>query len=202
MEYQGVKFETIFQSEDPEFDERIEDLKYWCSIFEHNDLAPLHPDGSYGNLSYRDKSNSDEFIITCSGAYITNNMDLDSFVRVTDIDIIRNRVYSRGKRKPSSESFLHFLIYQNRKEINAIFHGHSSAILSAPKSLGLPCTKSRKEYGTIVLAENVINVLDDHDFLILKEHGFLALGKTMRKAGKLSLDILKKTQKEKNNENS
>jgi len=98
-------------------------------------------------------------------------------------------VHAIGKNKPSSESMLHYAIYAGRKEINAIFHGHSKEILKYGDKLGV-VTEKEMSYGSIELIEEVLKILDKNDFVILKNHGFLSLGKNMEEAGKLVLEKL------------
>jgi ribulose-5-phosphate 4-epimerase/fuculose-1-phosphate aldolase len=87
---------------------------------------------------------------------------------------------------------LHWVIYRKRKDVNAIFHGHYGKILRYSRELSLPSTLKNEPYGTIELAKRVLDILDDHDFLIMKDHGFISLGKDMDKAGGQVLRIYKK----------
>lgn len=201
MEYKGVKFKTEFIDRRNDVDKRIDELKFWCSRFDDLELAPRHETGSYGNLSYRIENDKCRFMITCSGAVLAAGMDPDEFTSVENVDIDRSIIYARGIYEPSSESYLHYLIYKSRPELKAIFHGHNQDIIDSTDRLSLPCTKVYRDYGTLDLAESVIDILADHDFIIIKDHGFLALGETMQSAGDICLEILKKT-KEFENEKS
>lgn len=161
---------------------KLNELKYWCKIFHKYNLAPVHKGCSYGNLSFRARGN--QFIITASQLPMKDNLTDDCFVLVSSLK--NGIVYAHGTKKPSSESMLHYAIYRKRKDVNAIFHGHSKNMLSLKI---LPETKREEPYGTMKLVRAVLEVLDNNNFLIMKNHGFLSLGKNMREAGKLALKM-------------
>jgi ribulose-5-phosphate 4-epimerase/fuculose-1-phosphate aldolase len=87
---------------------------------------------------------------------------------------------------------LHYSIYRERKDVNAVFHGHCEKILKHSKELGVQSTLKEEAYGTVELAKRVLDILDDHDFLIMKDHGFISLGEDMDKAGEQVVKICKK----------
>ncbi len=186
------KFKTDFLDKKVPDDARIKELRSWCGQFLNNGLMPASGKSALGNLSFRIKKGSNEFIITPSGLSAEDKMSDDSFVKVSSIDLKNRTVNASGKREPSSESMLHYLIYQKRKDINAIFHGHCPQILLNAKEFDLPVTANERPYGTIELADEVMSALDDHQFVIMKNHGFLSFGKDMNEAGERALVILKK----------
>jgi ribulose-5-phosphate 4-epimerase/fuculose-1-phosphate aldolase len=79
--------------------------------------------------------------------------------------------------------------------VNAIFHGHSLPILNAAHSLKLVETKREKPFGSLDLIREVIKVLNDSNFIVMKNHGFLSLGENMDNAGKLAISIQKAAKK-------
>ena len=182
------KFKTEFLSQVIPDDERILELKHWCSEFIKSGLMPSYETGAYGNLSFRIKEGSNEFIITSSG--LKDPESKESFARVSSIDFEKQIVYAHGKREPSSESMFHFLIYQNRPDVNAIFHGHCDKLLKCYEKLNIPCTKKEEPYGTIELANQILDILDKNNFLIIKNHGFISLGSDMDTAGKSAIATL------------
>jgi len=190
--YEGVKFNTQFVSKSAPENIYTEDLRYWCKVFHDNGLTPPYEGGSSGNLSFREKKTENAFIITGSRIGLKHDLTDDKFVRVHACSIEKNSVYASGKIEPSSESLMHFAIYNQRKEINAIFHGHSPEILAHSSGLKLPVTHREEPYGSVKLAKSVLEVLEDHSVIIVKNHGFVALGKTMEEAGQITLDLLKK----------
>jgi len=181
------KFDTKFLADSIPDIAKINSLKYWCRKFCKAGLMPFYGSGSFGNMSFRIKGNS--FLITASG--IKDPSSNESFVMISSVDLEKRIVYAHGKRKPSSESMMHYLIYKNRKDVNAIFHGHSDELLKYHRRLGIPSTIRDESYGTVRLAKSVLDVLDNHFFMIMKGHGFISVGKNMDKAGKRTLEILK-----------
>ncbi|GAI74016.1 unnamed protein product [marine sediment metagenome] len=194
-----VKFRTeIIEKKVPK-DQRIEELKYWCGEFHRLNLAPPHKGGTLGNLSFRLKNGEDSFIITGSRVGLKYKLSDDCFVAVHSCDLKEGIVFAHGTKEPSSESRLHFAIYNRRKDVNAIFHGHSREILACPDKLKIPETKQKAPHGSIELAQSVLEILDDEFFLVMKDHGFISIGKTMKEAGELTLEMYKKCLDESGN---
>ncbi len=190
MTYQGVKFKVVLNNKKAPDDPRINELIKWCQIFSIKSLAPAYEGGSFGNLSFRLKENSNEFIITASRVVFDQNLSNDCFIKVTGCDFNNGIISADGMREPSSESMLHFAIYQQRPDINAIFHGHSKEVLEKADKLNLPQTKKEEPYGTIQLVNSVLEIINNHSFIIMKNHGFIALAKTMGEAGQLATSYL------------
>jgi ribulose-5-phosphate 4-epimerase/fuculose-1-phosphate aldolase len=193
--YQGIKFKTFMVDQQVKACPRIRELEYWCKQFHQYNLAPPYKGGSYGNLSCRLGENQNAFLITGSRIGLKNRLSNDCFVKVFFIDLPRGIVYAQGIRDPSSESMIHFAIYRQRKDVNAIFHGHSQEILTCADKLGVPETIKEEPYGTGELVQRVLEVLADKQFLIMKNHGFISLGKTMKEAGELAMAIQQKCLK-------
>ena len=190
MTYQGVKFETeIIEKKVPK-DPRIEELKKWGKLFHDEKFAPPIPGGAAGNLSFRTKEGEDRLIITGSGIDLGNLKD-DCFVEVTSCDFKKGKVYARGVKNPSSEGMLHYAIFEKRKDVNAIFHGHCEEIMRNLDKLKVPETKKEEPYGTMELVNSVLEILGKENFVIMKNHGFIALGKSMEEAGELALRMNK-----------
>jgi L-fuculose-phosphate aldolase len=186
-----VKFITEIIGKEVPQDPRIEELKYWCGEFHRLNLAPPYKGGSLGNLSFRLKTDEDPFIITGSRVGLKDKLSDDCFVTVHSCDLEEGIVFARGIKEPSSESRLHFAIYNRRKDVNAIFHGHSEKILACSDKLNIPETKQKAPYGSIELVQSVLEILDDEFFLVMKDHGFISLGKTMKEAGEYTLEMYK-----------
>ena len=186
-----IRFNSIFVSAEVPSDARIDELKEWSERFQRNGLTP-EIEGNYtGNLSFRSKEG---FVITASGLKSKENRSNNYFVYVKNYDEQSNTVYIEGSRQPSSEAVMHFLIYKTRKEVNAIFHGHNDAIIMNAEKLGFPVTEKEHEPGTIELAKEVLKVLGDKKLIVLKNHGFVSLGRTMKEAGELALATLKRSK--------
>jgi S-methyl-5-thioribose-1-phosphate isomerase len=190
--YEGVKFKTEFLSRKIPEDKRLEKLKYWCKIFHEKNLAPPYPGGSYGNLSFRIKDKELPFIITGTSIGLKDSLKRDSFVKVENCDLEKRTIYVHGVREPSSESMLHYMIYQKREDINAIFHGHCEEILTQAENLNLPVTLEEESYGSVKLIDSVLKILDSNNFILMKNHGFISLGRSMEEAGEQTIKILYK----------
>ena len=182
-----IRFNIIFVSDEVPSDARIDDLKEWSERFQRNGLTP-EIEGNYtGNLSFRSKEG---FVITASGLKSKESLSNDCFVYVKNYDEQNNTVYVEGSRQPSSEAVMHYLIYKTRKEVNAIFHGHNDAIIMNAEKLGFPVTEKEHEPGTTELAKEALKVLGNNKLIVLKNHGFVSLGRTMKEAGELALATL------------
>jgi ribulose-5-phosphate 4-epimerase/fuculose-1-phosphate aldolase len=188
--YTGVKFLYTEIRKTPPNHKKISDLKFWCSRFHDNNLAPPYPGGSSGNLSFRTNNNSNSFIITCSHTALRENMPDSDFSMVHECFPDKNEVIATGIRAPSSESIMHFMIYEAYSEIQAIFHGHSDEIMKKAAHLGFPVTKYEYEYGTNMFASDTQKYINLSSFIVLKNHGFLSVGKSMEDAGNQIIKIL------------
>ncbi|MBC7131222.1 class II aldolase/adducin family protein, partial [Candidatus Bathyarchaeota archaeon] len=80
-----------------------------------------------------------------------------------------------------------YRIYQLRRDVNAIFHGHDELIIRNAKSIGAVETREWQPYGTLELIKSVEKVLNGNNFIVVKNHGFISLGRSMEEAGKLAL---------------
>ena len=132
-----------------------------------------------GNLSVRLGGRA--FLVTPSGVG-------KGALRVQDLlEIDLAGRCARGK--PSSEWPLHRCIYEARPDVGAIFHGHDRMVTAQGAALNLPETKEEKPSGSVELLQQVMDILGDEEFLVMKNHGFLALGSSMEEAGQLALRI-------------
>lgn len=186
-----IRFKTVFLSDKIPFDTKIDELKKWSKIFQKQGLTPEFEGNYTGNLSFRLKTG---FVITASGLKNKENLVDDCFVYIKNYDANSNTFFLEGKLNPSSESVMHYLIYKNCNEINAIFHGHNESILINSKKLELPMTEKKYPPGTINLAKEVLKISEESKLIILKNHGFVSLGATMEEAGELALATLNRSK--------
>lgn len=172
--------------------ERINEIRKWAKIFNDNNLTPIVDGGiSCGNLSFRLQSGENKFIITASQTGFYHELSNSDFVQVIDCNFDQKVVFALGEREPSSESMLHFAIYKSRPEVNAIYHGHSDEILANVEKLKLVETIREQPYGTAELADEVLKVLGDNNFVVMKNHGFVSLGSSCDEAGNNTLEKIK-----------
>jgi L-fuculose-phosphate aldolase len=184
----GVKFRTEFLHAAPPADVRIEELKTWCAEFHRRNFAPPYGEFSQGNLSFRLRPGENAFVISGSQVGWKDSLTDEKFVTVHSCDLERGMVYASGTRDPSSESMFHFAIYRARKDVEAVFHGHSREILKCISKLNLPETREKAPYGSIELVRSVMDVLGDANFILIRKHGFISLGATMKEAGERAIE--------------
>jgi ribulose-5-phosphate 4-epimerase/fuculose-1-phosphate aldolase len=183
-----IRFNISFVSDEVPSDARVDELKEWSERFQRNGLTPEFEGNYTGNLSFRSMGG---FVITASGLKSKQNLSNDCFVYVKNYDEHSNTVYVEGRRQPSSEAVMHYLIYKTRNEINAVFHGHSDAIILNAEKLGFPVTEREHEPGTLALAKDALKALGNKNLVVLRNHGFVSVGVTMNEAGELALATLK-----------
>lgn len=187
--YQGVKFSCKQQNPTFRHDTRIEKLNYWAYLFSELGLAPRHSDGAYGNFSYRTGEHS--FIITKSGMIPTSELHLENYCHVVGFDKSSTTFITEGTAGPSSECFLHSILYSSQTDLHAILHGHFSLLNLNAEKLKIKTTNRFYEYGTAELAFSALELArSNEDFFILRDHGFVALGRDIDSAGRLTLDYL------------
>jgi len=192
MTFHAVKFHTNMVGQSAPHSERINEIRKWAKIFNDNNLTPIVDGGiSCGNLSFRLKSGENKFIVTASQTGFYHELSDSDFVQVIDCNFDQKVVFALGEREPSSESMLHFAIYKSRPEVNAIFHGHSDEILANVENLKLVETVQEQPYGTAELAQEVLKVLGDNNFVVIKNHGFVSLGSSYDEAGNNALEKIK-----------
>ena len=130
--------------------------------------------GRAGNLSTLIDA---KIIITAAGSDLSN-LAHDELILIEKAEITKNKIKYYGAQEPSSEAFLHSLIYSNFTGINSIIHVHPIITFDLKSLFGkIPITKEEKPYGTLELARIAIETLKDSDGVIfLKNHGFVAIG--------------------------
>lgn len=150
--------------------------------------------GTWGNLSMRVNRNGNEYyLVTPSGMEYEDTTIEDILVLDKDGKILL------GKRRPTSELRMHLKLYEERSEINAIIHTHSTfATACAVVGIGIPMMVEDMiqhiggnvriaKYalpGTEELAENVCHAIEDRKAVLLKNHGALGMGENLKAAYK------------------
>jgi ribulose-5-phosphate 4-epimerase/fuculose-1-phosphate aldolase len=172
--YIGTKFRTVFARREAPADPRVGELVDWCHRW-----ARLGVVGdTVGNLSFR---SANGFIINRTAGDLAT-ITAAEFVEVLRADFMRRELTVAGAYEPSSESLMHAALYAARPAVNAVFHGHSAALLEAAERLGLPVTHRERPYGTPALADEILDVLSAHAVVIMRNHGYVAIGPTMAAA--------------------
>ncbi len=172
--YEGIKFKTQKLSETFDMDSRLSELNYWVFIFGELGLAPVHAEGAYGNHSFR--LTDDSFIITRTGMKPCLQLNATDYCEVR-YDNKEQQFLVKGKYDPSSECFLHSMIYSAFPQINVIMHGHSALFNNHAAQLDIQVTDQEFPYGTMELARSAVQICDPKSsFFIMKNHGFVATG--------------------------
>jgi ribulose-5-phosphate 4-epimerase/fuculose-1-phosphate aldolase len=185
--YRGIKFNHQQDTPTFEFDHRLSDLNSITYLFSQLGLTPVHPDGAYGNQSYRTSDSS--FIVTKSGMIPQKVLVVENYCHVIQFDKNTTTFISQGKAPPSSECFLHHEIYAALPEITVILHGHSNLLNEYAAKLGICTTEHFHDYGTPELAQSALELArQNQTFFILKDHGFVALGRHLNSTARLVLD--------------
>jgi L-fuculose-phosphate aldolase len=142
-----------------------------------------------GNISVRVMS--DRLMITPSGASL-GNLNTEDLVYA---DLTGQVLAGRGK--PSSELPMHLEIYRHRPHVNAVMHAHppfTTAFTVAGESLASPVLPEVvimfgeipvAPYGTPASeesAQSILNLIPDHDVIVLDHHGAVTLGKSLEDA--------------------
>jgi hypothetical protein len=160
-EYKGAKFSSEIIGKMTAEDSRIEELLQIDSALKKF----LHPNKNEGNLSLRTKKG---FMIKGAGEKLTQ-LKRDSLSHVLSADESSFSVSAEGKT-PSSESFMHYLIYKNQPEINAILHFHDDLPMKKIPKRKFP-EIPELPYGSMELAREAAKPKES--IIILKNHGFI-----------------------------
>ncbi len=203
--YVGVKYSCVLRGAAPRLagDARARELCGWSLRFHDFGLRPDYrkADGnggvaSAGNLSYRLRvgAGENQFVITPTGMPAVD-LSAGELAFVDRVDEERRVVYARGAFAPSSEAIMHHAVYAARRDVNAVFHGHGDEIVKRAEALGFPQTRKFEEYGTLELAREAVKTLGKRDFIVLRAHGFLSVGASMREAGEQALRAREKALK-------
>ncbi|MGM0420268.1 MAG: L-fuculose-phosphate aldolase [Bacillota bacterium] len=156
--------------------ERKQIVEYGQKLVEH-DLTK----GTGGNLSIFFPDDQ-MMMISPSGIPYFELKPTDIVIMDLDGKIIE------GDKEPSSEEMMHRLIYQNREDIKALIHTHSTyatslSLLRKPlppahymialAGKDVRCAEYAT-YGTKELAENALKSIENRKAVLLANHGLLA----------------------------
>ncbi|MBB6284699.1 class II aldolase/adducin family protein [Geobacillus subterraneus] len=143
--------------------------------------------GAGGNLSIRE---GDIMYISPSG-FDLQEIEDHQWVRV---EISTGKIL--GDLKPSSEVLMHLACFRKRPDIRAILHAHptysvavsSTGNMIPPLFPDFPAMVHNVSYldyvipTTEILANAVADVISDSDVVVMRNHGVLTVGKTMKEA--------------------
>lgn len=141
--------------------------------------------GAGGNLSMRDG----EYMYISPSGFDLQEIEDENWVKV---HIETGEVL--GDLKPSSEVLMHLECFRKNEEIKAVLHAHptySVGVSSSGKDIlpmfpDFPAMVKRIKYldyvipTTHVLANAVSELIDDADAIVMRNHGVLTVGRTMK----------------------
>ena len=173
----------------------VEQTAYLGRVMGALEMVPyVQGKGWAGNIGFREVSYKDERIIwvTSSGCEID---------RITSNDIVGIKETQDGivywgapDKKPTSEWENYWVLFQKRPDVNAILHGHDLLALETaealrdafPKEVAL--TRGVTPFGNAEFRDQIAEIVTPtNTYLIGREHGFFALGRTFEEAGMLAL---------------
>ncbi|MCP8617573.1 class II aldolase/adducin family protein [Salirhabdus salicampi] len=143
--------------------------------------------GAGGNLSMR----SGDIMYLSPSGFDLKEIEDHQWVRV---DIPTGEVLD--DLKPSSEILMHLECFRKRPDITAVLHAHPSysvGVSSTGQKIpnlfpDFPAMVKSVAYldymipTTHVLADAVSDVIEEHDVVVMRNHGVLTVGKTMKEA--------------------
>lgn len=175
-DYVGVKFLAIQSEQDPPpgFGKLFNLFKECTDDLRAHDMTPKNA----GNISMRFAKG---IAITSSGSNLGMLEENEIvFVRLCSLD--EHTVEYIGPNLPSSEAFMHYLIYRSRRDASAVVHAHDQA--TSELSVGQVKETAREEpYGTLELARIACETFSrDENIIVLRNHGYVAIGNSLREA--------------------
>jgi L-fuculose-phosphate aldolase len=174
--YVGVKFKTILLDSEVTFntDDIYPLFQKNCSLLKQHGMTHQNA----GNISIRHNGG---LIITTSGSNL-GSIERDEIANVRKCSIEDSVVEYMGPNLPSSETFMHSMIYQCSPDMNAIVHAHDPQTLTRAAA-GLDTTEEEVPYGTIELARMACDTfLKADNIIVLKNHGYVAVGLDLNEA--------------------
>jgi L-fuculose-phosphate aldolase len=170
----------------PPEDPRIATLIWWAARFAELGFTPSYGPGDHGNLSCR----TPEGLIASARQTQKARLTPSDFTAVFrpargDAGVQPPPLRYHGVRPPSTDALMHLRIYEARPDVHAILHGHDPATLAAADRLRLPVTATSGLTNSEPLVEEVVRAARAADYLLMRDHGFVALGRTIDEAGEL-----------------
>jgi len=170
--YGGRRFKTVFAGGGTVPQKVADDVR---RVGKRLDELGLTPENA-GNISVRTRRG---MLITVGGVN-KGVLKPEDVVEVVSFDGERAKVV--GKKEPSSETPMHWLIYQTFPEVAAVIHVHDDQMVDAADSIGVPVTAEFAHYGTGKQAREVVKALEGGNYAVIRGHGVISVGGTLDEA--------------------
>ena len=183
--YTGVKFKAVC------LDKRLpQQGETYISAFKENGKRLLDYNMAPANGGNISTIYQQGFLITASGCNLGYIED-DEIIFVEDFSIENKLVKYRGSRPPSSETFLHGLLYRKKQDIMSVVHAHDAAATSMNLSGIIHETEREEPYGTVELAMLCLETFGkgNDNIIVLKNHGYVAAGSTLSRVTDIIIDM-------------
>jgi len=195
-----IKYHLKHKSTALPLDINIHEINTWRELCYQLQLIGQNPDlyqgYGYGNISQRYQDN--QFIISGTQTGGEVQLNVQDYCLVTDTNLIKNSLQSKGECQPSSEALTHASIYQHKSDIHCVIHAHNQSIWHATHALSLPHTAASIAYGTPSMALAVKELLQQSDFPVFSmlghEDGIIAYGKDFSSTFSALVNILAKAK--------
>lgn len=174
--YVGVKFKTLLLGSEigVNIDDIFSQFQKNCRLLKRHGMTPQNA----GNISVRHNKG---FIVTASGSNL-GSLQRDEIVYVHKCVIEDGLVEYMGPNLPSSETFMHSMIFQCKSDVQAIVHVHDPETMSQA-TMEIDATEKEVPYGTLELARMACDTfLNTDNIIVLKNHGYVAVGEDLNVA--------------------
>jgi len=202
-----IKFDVRFETAPPPPADWLRDLITWRAALWRRGLIGVDPARyggvGFGNVSRRLPTEAGRgFIVSASQSAEREVATSDAFVIVTDWDVAANRITSRGRARPSSESLTHAMVYDLNDGIQYVLHVHAPPIWHAAVKLDLPMTARDIAYGTPAMANEVVRLYGGNKkptqgvfAMGGHEDGVVSFATDAETAGRALLDLLNRARR-------
>ena len=181
-----ILFQTFFVSRERSSSPQIEEIIGFCKKLGE---AKLLEEGK-GSVSI---GYGNRMLITGEDALLSS-LSSDDIVEVVDVDPIKNIVLAAGKRAPSKQTPVHWLIQRARHDVHVVVFLPNKKITEYNIS-DLPVTECMAPSGTIDLAKEVLKALRNGKTIIVKDTGLLLVGLTLHEIETTTNDFKKRIVK-------
>jgi len=189
--YTGIKFDAFCESETVPHEVSLifDDFKENTNKLKKYNMTPKNG----GNVSCRVL---DGFAISASGANL-GLIEEKEIIYVSKCSVEEKKVTYSGSILPSSETLMHYLIYSEHKDAQAVIHAHDE-IATGSETIGgdLKETVREEPYGTVELARLALDAFSEGvNIILLKNHGYVSTGSSLSQATDVIINMHEKLMK-------